>query len=164
MSSGKTQSNDNPQVLNLIVDTSGSMIEGGKRLIARGIARQVEQFIRLGYATAEIRLFSAGDSAASVDWNPDTEYPDSLLTCSGLLNMSLLLDVLKDSKGKYLFLSDCSWDSRTKRAFMTWLGAMPEDSVRIIQIGNEHKTSVLGCRLFVPEDFFVAMDHWLEVS
>ena len=34
----------------LVCDTSGSMIEGGKRLIMRGLVRQVEQFHRLGYA------------------------------------------------------------------------------------------------------------------
>ena len=133
-------------------------------MIARGVVRQAEQFIRLGYANAIIHLFSASDKAEAVEWTPDTEYPDILLSCSGSMNMSLLLDLLKESTGKFLFLSDCSWDSRTKRAFMTWLETLPKDSVRIIQIGNEHKAPVLGCPLFVPEDFFPAMDHWLEGS
>ena len=162
MSSGNTQPNDKSQVLNILVDTSGSMLEGGKRLIARGVVRQAEQFIRLGYANAAIRLFSVCDKPEAIEWDPDTEYPNSLLTCSGLLNMPLLLDALKDSTGKYLFLSDCSWDSKTKRAFTTWVETLPEDSVRIIQIGYEHKSAMRGCQSFAPEDFFLAMDNWLE--
>ena len=41
----------------LVCDTSGSMIEGGKRLIVRGLVRQVEQFFRLGYGrTRKLQL------------------------------------------------------------------------------------------------------------
>lgn len=41
----------------LVCDTSGSMVEGGKRLIMRGLVRQVEQFLRLGYgAKRDLRV------------------------------------------------------------------------------------------------------------
>ena len=60
-------------ILNIIVDCSGSMIESGKRLIARNAVRQIEQCIRLGYASAQIRLFAANENFRKIDWNPNQE-------------------------------------------------------------------------------------------
>ena len=48
---------EDKKILNIIVDTSGSMVESGKRLITRGVVRQVEQYIRLGYSTINLQLF-----------------------------------------------------------------------------------------------------------
>ncbi len=55
----------------LVCDTSGSMLEGGKRLIVRGLVRQVEQFLRLGYGPKkDLKLVLWNDEAASQTWNP----------------------------------------------------------------------------------------------
>ena len=79
----------------LVCDTSGSMVEGGKRLIMRGLVRQVEQFLRLGYGPKkDLKLVLWNDEATSPTWYPGDEVPGELLDCKGSADGDALVQLL----------------------------------------------------------------------
>ena len=69
----------------LLVDTSGSMAEGQKLFQARGVVREIEQMIRLGYLQpGRLHLCSVCSvGVKEVLWNPDDDYPSCLMTAEG---------------------------------------------------------------------------------
>ena len=147
-------------ILNIIVDCSGSMIESGKRLIARNAVRQIEQCIRLGYASAQIRLFAANENFRKIDWNPNQEYPEDLWVCEGNLDLTRWTTDLFESSGKFLLLSDCAMDTKSKRLLAEWANKISADNIRIIKIGNEPIPKITSVQIFNTEDIFAALDHW----
>ena len=155
-------------IVNLVIDTSGSMMESDKRLIARNLALVVAQYSRLGYAGMELRLLAAGMSPRVIDWNVDAEYPEELLLCGGDIDMQALMALLSSSKGRVVFITDGAWNDGEKRAFEALLKSMPAGMVRIVKVGDE-----LGCALhsfktrgmvFDAEEILGALDGWVDPS
>ena len=73
----------------LVCDTSGSMIEGGKRLVMRGLVRQLEQFFRLGYAPKrDLKLVLWSDETISHSWNPGEGSPSNSFSARGRRTVS----------------------------------------------------------------------------
>lgn len=149
-------------VVNLVIDTSGSMMESDKRLIARNLALVVVQYSRLGYAGMELRLLAAGAAPHVIDWDANAEYPEELLSCGGNIDMQALAVLLSTSKGKVVFITDGAWNESEKRAFEALLKSMPMGMVRIVKVGDER-----GCALhpfktrgmvFDAEAIFEALD------
>ena len=67
-------SSGDAQTLYIVCDTSGSMSENGKRMRVRGIARTIEQYIRLGYGNISLKLIVWNTTASLLEWNPDDEF------------------------------------------------------------------------------------------
>ena len=147
-------------MLNIIIDCSGSMAESGKRLIARGICRQIEQYSRFGNAHFQIQLLAANSKVVEVDWDPDQEYPESLFECGESIASVPLLEALSEKQGKFLFLTDCAWNKKLKLAISDWSRQNAPDTCRIIKIGNEPALRILNIQVFSSEDVFVALDKW----
>ena len=155
MGSGKT-------MLYLICDLSGSMAEGGKRLLVRGIVRAVEQYVRLGYAAADIKLVLWKANAAIADWNQDDEVPAELLQCSGSASVDAITELLDEKpSGRVLLLTDGWWTSENDSALKKWKQALPLDTIHIIKIGGDANPRLEGDDVFSAEDFFSALDGWL---
>lgn len=147
--------------LNIIIDTSGSMVESGKRLIARGIVRQIEQYIHLGYSSMNLQLFSANDKITPIEWNTSEEYPEMLFNCFGSFNPIGLLDFIKLEDALSLIVSDCSWTGKTKWKFLHKLNDLPNDVLRIIKVGAEQTTSIKSVKVFESEDILLALEGWI---
>lgn len=147
-------------ILNIIVDCSGSMIESGKRLIARNAVRQIEQYIRLGYACAQIRLFAANEKFRKIDWDPDQEYPEDLWVCEGNLDLTRWATDVFELPGKFLLLSDCTMETKSKRLLTEWANKISADNIKIIKIGNDPMPKIASVQIFNTEDIFAALDHW----
>lgn len=152
---------EDKKILNIIVDTSGSMVESGKRLIARGVVRQVEQYIRLGYSSMTLQLFSVGNKITPIEWNPNDEYPEVLFSCSGTLDLDPLIDFIKPQESMYLIVSDCSWSGRSVKKFLRGIDALPDDTVRIIKVGAEQSPSIKNIKVFESEDTLLALEGWI---
>jgi hypothetical protein len=148
----------------LVCDTSGSMIEGGKRLIMRGLVRQVEQFLRLGYGPKQdLKLVLWNDVATSPAWNPSDEVPHELMDCKGSAVGDALVQFLGTfSGGKILILTDGFWPEASRDAIKRWKAGATPDAVRIVKVGADANPRLKGSDVFEAEDFIAAMDGWLD--
>ncbi len=131
-------------------------------MLTRGIARAVEQYIRLGYGSANITLVLWNDKADVVEWNPDEEFPESLFNCYGSLNLAELYNTLGSKPdGKILILTDGSWSQEDIHFLRKWKRETPTDTIRVIKIGAETNRLWKKGELFSTEDFFSVFDSWL---
>lgn len=148
----------------LVCDTSGSMIEGGKRLIVRGLVRQVEQFLRLGYGPPkEVRLVLWAEQVNDHYWDPQDEIPGELFECTGSAKGKELVEFLGDSDGvKVLILTDGFWSDESRQAIEVWRSGLPKNTLRVLKVGADANPRLKGDYVFESEDFFSAMDRWLD--
>lgn len=160
-------SSGNIKTLFLVCDTSGSMSENGKDTLMRGVARTVEQFIRLGYGTSDIRLVIWNNDAEIVEWNTDEELPDRLLNCKGSANAEALCKVLDSASvpdKAVLLLTDGWWAQDDALAIKRWKRNQQPDMLRVIKIGSDSNPLLKGDDVFLPDDIFSALDGWLPPS
>ena len=147
----------------LVCDASGSMVEGGKRFVVRGLVREVEQYLRLGYAPrAELKLVAWRDRAVQLPWQPGDEVPVEQLECKGSGNAAAVTQILGATAGdRYVIFSDGYWTDEARRELKRWREGLTDDSLRVIKIGADANPKLAGPGVFESEDFFAAMDGWL---
>lgn len=149
--------------MHLVWDTSGSMGELGKLWIARGVARAIEQYSRLGYCCADLRLIAWGCEARALEWNSDQEFPPELLVPTGSTNASTLISLCPaESDSKIVLLTDGFWTPADARQIRLWRENLPPDTLRVIKIGADANPQLKGSDVFSAEDFFAALDGWIE--
>jgi len=147
----------------LICDTSGSMSEGGKCLITRGMVRTVEQYYRLGYGKGDLKVIAWGKETRIVEWMPDNEFPAEMLDCKGAVNADSLIELLGEQiDGKVLLLTDGFWTRDVESALKRWKKRQMPDTLRVIMIGADANTHLKGFDVFATEDLFAALDGWTE--
>ncbi|GIW92907.1 MAG: hypothetical protein KatS3mg110_0948 [Pirellulaceae bacterium] len=147
----------------LIWDTSGSMAESGKLWIARSVARAVEQYLRLGYGRADLKLIAWGDEARHVEWVAEDDFPLELLTAAGSSSAKALTALLGNQPGgKVLLLTDGFWSYPDAKELKRWKQSLPRDTVRIIKIGVDANPHLKGADVFKAEDLFLALHGWIE--
>lgn len=147
----------------LVCDASGSMIEGGKRLIIRGLVRQVEQYFRLGYATrVEMRLVAWRDHATPLVWNPGDEVPGELLDCRGSVGGAEIVSLLgRDPDDRYLLLTDGFCRDDTAEYLARWRDSLSPNALRIVKVGADSNPKMKGDAVFTAEHLLEAFDGWL---
>jgi len=148
----------------LVCDTSGSMIEGGKRLIMRGLVRQVEQFLRLGYAPKrDLKLVLWSDETSGHSWNPGDELPIELFECKGSAGGEALIRLLgTPSDDSFLLLTDGLWSDEARSAVRRWKDSIRPNALRVIKVGADANPKLTGDGVFDSEDFLSALDGWLN--
>jgi hypothetical protein len=152
-------------ILHLICDTSGSTSGGGKHLIARSVGRAVEQYFRLGYGRACLKLVAWCKEARVVEWNPDEEFPPEMLICEGEANVEALINLLGEQpEDKVLLITDGFWSLDDVKALKRRRESLQQDTLRIIKIGADANPQLKGTNVFAAEDLFAALDGWLEVG
>lgn len=150
-------------LLHVIVDVSGSMSECGKNLIRRGVTRAVEQYVRLGYGCADIKLVAWSQEARVVAWTPDSEIPREMLDCKGAANAEALITLIgKQPDGKVLLITDGFWAQNDAKALKRWKESLQQGTLRVIKIGADANPHLKGPDVFAAEDLFAALDGWLE--
>jgi hypothetical protein len=147
----------------IVCDASGSMSEGGKHLIARGVARATEQYFRLGYGSADLKLVTWSKEARVVEWIPDKEFPPEMLVCERAANAEALITLLGEQPdGKVLFITDGFWSQDDAKALKRWKEGIQQYTLRVIKIGADANPHLKGADVFAAEDLFAALDGWLE--
>lgn len=150
-------------ILYLVCDTSGSMSEGGCILTVRGIVRATEQYLRLGYGKADLKLIAWSQEARMIEWIPDDEFPPAMLVCEGSANAESLIALLGEHpNGKVLLITDGFWTHADTKALKHWKECLSGDLFRIIKVGAVSNARLKGEDIFVPEDMFAVLDGWLE--
>lgn len=147
----------------LICDASGSMIEGGKRLVVRGLVREVEQYCRLGYAPqTDLRLVAWRDEAMTLPWQPGDEVPAEQLECHGSGNASSLIQLVGSAADdRFLILTDGFLTDESAGELKRWRAELAGDALRVVKVGADANPKLSGFGVFEPEDFFAALDGWL---
>ena len=148
----------------LVCDTSGSMIEGGKRLVMRGLVRQVEQFHRLGYAPKrDLKLVLWSDETMSHAWNPGEEVPAELFECTGSADGEQLVGLLGAPVDDFfLILTDGFWSDESRSAIKRWKDSIRPNALRIIKVGADANPKLKGADVFEADDLLSALDGWLS--
>ena len=150
-------------ILQMIWDTSGSMSKGGKNLMARGVARATEQYFRLGYGGADLKLVAWSNEARVVEWIPDQEMPQELLVCERAANAEALITLLGERPdGKVLLITDGFWSQGDAKALQRWKEGLQQNMLRVIKVGADANPQLKGADVFAAEDLFAALDGWLE--
>jgi hypothetical protein len=149
----------------MVWDTSGSMAEWGKHLIARGVARAMEQYLRLGHGGADLKLVAWANEARFLEWSPDQEFPLELLISEGATNTEALITLLgKQPDGRLLLITDGFWSQADAKALKRWKESLQPDTLRVVKIGGDANPHLKGADVFAAEDLFAALDGWLEGS
>jgi hypothetical protein len=150
-------------ILYLVWDTSGSMSEGGKHMIARGVARSVEQYVRLGYGDADLKLFAWNCEVTPVEWGGDEDFPSQMLVCEGVANMSALIALLEEQPdASAVLITDGFWSLDESKTLKGWRNGLQQDALRVIKVGADANPRLKGEYVFAAEDVLLAMDGWLE--
>jgi hypothetical protein len=139
------------------------MSEGGKHLIARGVARATEQYFRLGYGSADLNLVTWSKEARVVEWLTDKEFPPEMLVCEKAAKAEALITFLGEQPdGKVLLITDGFWSQDDAKALKRWKEGLQKHTLRVIKIGADANPQLKGADVFVAEDLFAALDGWLE--
>lgn len=150
-------------ILHLVCDTSGSMVESGKHLAARGVVRAIEQYLRLGHGSAELKLVAWGNEARVLDWTPDQEFPDEMCAPHSSADAEALAALLgSEPAGRILVISDGFWSQAVAKVMKRWKLSLPPNALRLIKIGADANPHIEGADVFAAEDLFAALDGWLE--
>jgi hypothetical protein len=148
----------------LVCDVSGSMLEAGKRLIVRSLVREVEQYIRLGYgAKPDIKLVAWNNDAKSLAWSPEDEVPVDLFDCKNSADGEVLAKLLGGrADDRFIVLTDGFWSDESRVAIERWKEGLSLDALRVIKAGADANPKLKGSDVFEAEDFFAAMNGWLD--
>ena len=152
-------------IIDLVWDTSGSMAEWGKAFITRSVARSIEQYLRLGYSSAEMRLVAWGNDAHVLDWRTDHEFPLELLAPKGTANAKALTSLLGTvSDRKIILLTDGFWSRADSKELTRWMKSLQQGTLRIIKIGSDSNPHLKDKDkdVFAAEDLFTALNNWLN--
>ncbi len=147
----------------LVCDVSGSMVEAGKRFIASGLVREIELYVHLGYGgDRDIELIAWRDVPTRVEWSVQDEVPTALFECHGSSDAGALvrfLEVEADEDDRVAVITDGFWTEESRAAIDRWRDG---GKLRIFTIGADANPRLKGAEVFDVEDFFAAMDGWLD--
>jgi hypothetical protein len=137
--------------LNLVVDNSGSMIEGGRRFIERTVVRQFGRYLRTGKISAEVRLYLLSDNLVETAWKPDEDVPAALLFPSGHLNVETLMSAPSLMEGKTVLISDSCLSTEEDQKLQEWMARQTTEKVVVVRIGEDALTSRVAEGVFAVE-------------
>lgn len=146
----------------LACDTSGSMAEGGKRFIVRGLIRQIEQYFRFGYASdVDLRLAAWSDDVHPCGWNPDDEVPEVILDCRGTASSDALAAFVESHHGdSFLVLTDGFWSLDDRTAIARVRSAIEPHVLRFLKVGLDANPGLRGDDVFETEGSLALFEGW----
>ena len=158
-------------MLVVVIDTSGSMREQGKAMLARNLIACVREKRRLsdgGWLLGESVIVLWGAEATVVEPALDRDLPLFPVGSRALLQPLLaLLDglLLKDDRLRVLLLSDGHFPSTEVAAFKAWRRGKPGVSVRVLAIGPDAVPATLAKMadpggVFPPDEVVGALASW----
>ena len=148
--------------LHVVCDTSGSMSENAKPFIVRTCVLTIAQYLRLGYASAEVALHSWADSLEeAAGWTVADEFPESFHRCGGRASAKALDRLGLSGDDRVLMLTDGLWTLQEGREISTWRQALPEGCLRTIAVGSDAHLLQLGLDVYPPDEVLAALSGWL---
>lgn len=160
-----------PSVMIVVIDTSGSMREHGKALLARNLVAYVREHKHFGEGRsqfAEPIVILWGPEVSVVRLRPDQEL--SSFPVGGRAQAQPLLKALEDLLGtdapRVLLISDGHLAASDVTAFKAWQRRHPEVSIRALAVGPDAVPSTLSRvaeagGVFPADEIVAAVDSWL---
>jgi len=145
----------------LLVDSSGSMAEGQKLLQARGVVREIEQMVRLGYLQpGQIHLCSICTAGVKdIPWSPDDDYPSCLLSAEGSFAGTALVEYIRSSEGRIAVATVGFWRTAVINEVKEAVARKTPGRVRIIKLGSS-AAYLHGDCVYNAESIWEALDGW----
>lgn len=132
-------------------------------MLARGVVRATEQYCRLGYGCADLKLVAWNKDARVVDWIQDEEFPPEMLVCENTVNAEALITLTAEKdNARILLITDGFWSPDNTRRLKRWKTRLPKDTLRVIKIGADANPHLKGPEIFAAEELFAALEKWLE--
>lgn len=148
----------------IVVDSSGSTCECGRKMLSRQICRSVEQYLRFGYGSANLHLVVAAGEVKEVEWNTDDEFPLDKLTCFGTFNPAEVVKFFEGRTGHVLIVTDGYVGAKGADVLSDWAMSLEPDSVRMIITNPVKKFRSSSIKVFTTQELFLVLDEWLEAG
>lgn len=149
-------------MLNLVVDNSGSLIEGGKRFIARTVLRQLRDFWLAMNPTGTIRLFLMTDKGLQeVAWTQDQDVPCEVLSPRGRARINDVVSHLWSEDDGVVLISDYCMLPEDRRMLRTWIEQMGVRRARLVVVGDVLSVDQTEQGLFSAEQVDGVLDGFL---
>jgi len=155
----------------LVVDSSGSMREMGKIMVARNLVAYVRECLRLRIGCeqmCELHLLTWGSTTLIIDLEKDAEL--SAIEAEGETNVTQLLRVLDDVmagdfRKRVLLLSDGHLARVELSKLVAWRRDAPSASLRAVAIGPDANEATLrkiadANGVFAAEDISSCLADW----
>lgn len=124
-------------MLNLVVDNSGSLIEGGKRFIVRTVLRQLREIWLANNSAEEIRLFlMTGKGLKESAWSKDQDVPSELLFPQGRATIGDVASYPWQEKDGVVLVTDYCMLPEDRKMLRRWIDQMGVRRARIIVVGD----------------------------
>lgn len=146
--------------LTIIIDTSGSMSEGGKLFIARGLVIKIGQHISLGYSSMRPVLYSWSNELKGVSWCPEEDYPEALMVAEGSTNAPALVSHFQNSSENILVITDGHLANHDLSAFKEWETTKEENSIKIIQLSGDSEQKKYQSSTHHADDLIAILNSW----
>lgn len=148
--------------LHLVCDTSGSMGENAKPFVVRTCVLTIAQYVRLGYASADAKLYRwADDLVEAADWTVDDEFPEEFHQCEGRSSARALAGLEFSDGDRVMLLTDGFWATKEAKEIREWMGGVPDDLFLLVKVGADAAPQLTGKSVFFPEEILAAMYGWL---
>ena len=124
--------------ITVCVDTSGSMSENGKLIVARTIVLSVAQACSMSTLCRPPDLVNWGPTIDFIDWASEDPYPKELLAGHGNAEVNSLIRQLEDMRSELtILITDGSFQSSDKKKINRWARAEPS-SRKLVYVGDEN--------------------------
>jgi hypothetical protein len=146
----------------LVCDISGSMAEGGRSFVSRGVVRMVEQYFRYGYAEqVGIRLATWSTEIKVCNWHIDDEVPEEFFDCCGSSSSEVLFSFIEHQpESKFLVMTDAGWSSECEQSMRLWLMRNATDNLRFVLIGDGGESCLKRQKVPGVEEVIELLDGW----
>lgn len=146
--------------LTVVVDTSGSMAEGAKLFIARGLVIKISQHSTLGYSMLRPRLYSWSNELKPNPWNSTEGYPELLMVAEGSASAPALVSHFQNSTENILLITDGYLECQDLSTFKEWEKTREENSIRIIQLSEESERNKYRSPTHHADDLIPMLHSW----
>lgn len=137
------------------------MSENTKPFIVRTCVLTVAQYLRLGYASADAKLYRWAEGLVEADWTVGDEFPEHFHRCEGRSSPQALAGLeVSDGDCVMLFTDGC-WSAKEAEAIREWMGALPDDLVRLVKVGSDADPKLTGNSVFKPDEILASVCGWL---
>jgi uncharacterized protein YegL len=153
----------------VVCDTSGSMSEGGKRMLVRNLLTYLHQFARMCPAVAptwSLRVIAWGEATEVVEVEGEI-LPFRCVGKTSADSLAILLTTHLEnvSQPRLLLISDGQWHRDELTRLVQWRRSMSNVSVRVIATGYDanvqHLRQLAGASaVFNPEEIVAALHSW----
>ena len=124
-------------MLNIVVDNSGSLIEGGKRFIERTLLRQLREMWFAKNPPEALRLFLLKSTGLNeVTWSADEDVPNAVLSPRGRTSIDDLIAHPWTKDDGVVFLCDYCMLPEERKALRVWVSEMGIRRARLLIVGD----------------------------